>query len=186
MGTISRCGHNSGQDALELLPGNRVRFHRPLQIDLGGIAKGFAVDQAIAALRSDGASSGCVNAGGDLRVFGPTPSLIHVRHPLRPGETMPLVRLADAALATSAGYHSRKRRHGRWLTPLVDPRDGRPCTECVSVSVQAPSCLIADALTKVLMILGDASLPILRQHAATGFILSRDGGLVSSGTSHEA
>jgi len=62
-----------------LLRGRRVRFTRPLAIDLGGIAKGFAVDAAISSLRSSSVTSASVNAGGDLRVFGPDTSRIHLR-----------------------------------------------------------------------------------------------------------
>src|SRR5580704_14561335 len=59
-------------DAIELLPENTVRFRHPdVRIDLGGIAKGFAVDRALEALRGFDVSSGMVNAGGDLAAFGP-------------------------------------------------------------------------------------------------------------------
>ena len=57
-------------EAIELLPDDRVRVLRPAWIDLGGIAKGYAVDQAVLAMRRAGCASGWVNAGGDLRVFG--------------------------------------------------------------------------------------------------------------------
>jgi thiamine biosynthesis lipoprotein len=61
----------SGHGGIELLAGQRVRFHdRATQIDLGGIAKGFAVDRAIDALRDHGMPSGLVNAGGDLAPLG--------------------------------------------------------------------------------------------------------------------
>src|SRR5215212_152806 len=61
-----------------------VRFRRPVIVDVGGIAKGFAVDRAIEALKDKGVVAGIVNAGGDLRAFGSTPQLIHVRHPVEP------------------------------------------------------------------------------------------------------
>ena len=56
--------------AVELLPDNRVRFSAGIAIDLGGIAKGFAVDRAIATLRGHGVREAVVNAGGDMRVMG--------------------------------------------------------------------------------------------------------------------
>ena len=55
---------------VEVTRNNHIRFHAPLAIDLGGIAKGYAVDLAVSVLRANGAISGCVNAGGDLAVFG--------------------------------------------------------------------------------------------------------------------
>jgi thiamine biosynthesis lipoprotein len=67
-----------------LPPGGMVRFLRPLAIDLGGIAKGFAVDWAVEALRAEGAAGGTVNAGGDLRAFGHEVEQIHLRDSANP------------------------------------------------------------------------------------------------------
>ena len=161
--------------AFELLAGRRVRFRRPAAIDLGGIAKGFAVDRAVEALVREGAASGVVNAGGDLRVFGGEPSALHVRHPGEPGRLLPLGTLRDGAFATSADTFTRRRWRGRAVSPLVDPTNGRPCVGARSASVQAPTCLVADALTKVVMILGRRSAPILRAHAASGFWITAEG-----------
>jgi len=176
----SRKTHPTGQGAIELLPANRVRFHEPVQIDLSGIAKGFAVDKAVEALQSAGVASGQVNAGGDLRVFGPSPTTIHVRHPGSPGFVFPIVRISDGAFATSAAYFSRKKWRGRWTTPLVDPLHGRSCKTGDSVSVQAPTCLAADALTKVVMVMGEQSAEILRAYSAAGFIVNRAGEVIST------
>jgi FAD:protein FMN transferase len=152
-----------------------VRFRRPAAIDLGGIAKGFAVDRAVDAMRCEGAASGVVNAGGDLRVFGGEPSLLHVRHPREPGRLLPAGALRDAAFATSADTFARRRWRGRAVSPLLDPTSGRPCVRARSASVRAPTCLVADALTKVVMILGRRSAPILRAHAASGFWITAQG-----------
>src|SRR5262249_31920306 len=164
-----------GEPALELGPGRRVRFRSPAAIDLGGIAKGFAVDRAVEALRAEGAASGVVNAGGDLRVFGPEPSALHVRHPREPGRLLPFGTLRDAAFATSSDTFTRRRWRGRVVSPLVHPRQGRACARARSASVRAPTCLVADALTKVVMILGRRSAPILRAHAASGFLVTPEG-----------
>lgn len=168
------------QTAIQLLDGWRVRFLQPLRIDLGGIAKGFAVDRAIDALQAAGASSGIVNAGGDLRVFGGAPSEIHVRDPHQPGRALPLLALENAALATSASYFSRRRWRGRWVSPLVDPRRGRALVHATSVSVRAGTCMEADALTKAVLLLGRQSSKILRDRAATAFVVDRRGTLSSS------
>jgi thiamine biosynthesis lipoprotein len=168
------------QSAVELLPGNHVRFRRPVRIDLGGIAKGFAVDRAIDALRAAGVASGVVNAGGDLRVFGPAPSLIHVRDPREPGRVVPLVAIENAALATSASYFTRRKWRGRWVSPLVDPRRGRSCVRAASVSVRAATCMAADALTKVVAVLGRRSAQILRDQAAIAFLLTPNGDVLST------
>jgi FAD:protein FMN transferase len=170
------------QTAIQLLDRCRVRFLRPLRIDLGGIAKGFAVDRAIDALRAAHASSGIVNAGGDLRVFGPTASEIHVRDPQRPGRAVPLLVIENAALATSATYFARRRWRGRWVSPVVDPRRGRAVVRTASVSVRAASCMEADALTKAVLLLGRRSAKLLRERAASAFVLDRRGMVSSSET----
>ena len=70
------------EPAIALMADGRVRFERPdVAVDLGGIAKGFAVDRAIEVLRAQGISRALVNAGGDLAAFGPEPHLVHIRDP---------------------------------------------------------------------------------------------------------
>jgi thiamine biosynthesis lipoprotein len=117
----------ASQPAIELLARGRVRFLQPLRIDLGGIAKGFAVDRAIDALRAADASWGIVNAGGDLRVFGPAPCAIHVRDPRQPGRAVPLLAIENRALATSAIGSTRRRWRGRRVSPgsVTEARSAR-------------------------------------------------------------
>lgn len=131
---------------IELLPEQQVRFHQPLRLDLGGIAKGYAVDGAVDALRQGGVDSALVNAGGDLRVLGP-PQRVHLRHPQNPALLAHQLELRDEALVTSAAYYSRRAD----TSALLDPRDGRPYLGQASISVKAPRCLHADALTKVVL-----------------------------------
>ena len=156
---------------VQLLPGRRVRFMRPLWLDLGGIAKGFAVDRAVSILRRQRIPSGVVNAGGDLRVFGPRIERVHVRHPAQPARLVPLADLSNAALATSAGYFSEQRSSGRRVNALVNPLRQRPCSARRSVSVQAPTCMLADALTKIVLVHGDAAEAMLRHCRASAMIL---------------
>jgi thiamine biosynthesis lipoprotein len=133
----SSCRETSA--AIELLPENSVRFLRPLAIDLGGIAKGYAVDRAVETLQAQGVTQGLVNAGGDLRAFGPKPEPVAVRNPMQPKSFIPLPDLSEAALATSAHYFSAKPWQGRVVTPLVNPLTDEPCALQRSVSVRAPS-----------------------------------------------
>jgi thiamine biosynthesis lipoprotein len=122
-----------------------------------------------------------VNAGGDLRVFGAAATTIHVRHPGDPGRIAPLLRLANGAIATSAVYSSRRRWRGRWVSPLVDPVRGRSCLRRGSASVRTALCIDADALTKVLMILGRRAAEVLRAHGAEGYLISATGELTQMG-----
>lgn len=132
-----------------LLPDNQVRLERRLRIDVSGIAKGYAVDLAIAALQEAGMCSGRVNAGGDLRVFGETAQIIHVRHPGSPTQMLPVVELRQGAAATSAGYYTQRRYQGRMVTPLINPHTRVAAEVQRSVTILADDCMTADALTKV-------------------------------------
>ena len=160
---------------IELTPGRLVRFRRPLHMDLGGIAKGFAVDQAIAALHAAGAPAGIVNAGGDLRGYGPEAWPVVIRHPSDPQAVGHIFSLHDSALATSANYFTRRRWRGCDVCPLVDGRTRLPCADETSASVLAPGAMLADALTKILVASRETAAPILQRHGATGMLLDRAG-----------
>jgi FAD:protein FMN transferase len=144
---------------IELLGGERVRLRRPLWIDLGGIAKGYAVDRAIEVLRAHGATQACVNAGGDLRVYGPRAERVHLR---TAGTGLaPLLEISDGAVAgseISMMANTAPHVHGRARTRIVG---------CQSVSVVAPRCIIADALTKVVLGADEDCPRILAEFGAT-------------------
>ena len=152
----------------------RVFFRRKLVIDLGGIAKGFAVDRAVAALKTGGVKAGIVNAGGDLRVFGPISRVIHVRHPVEPAVPAGAVRLAERAMATSGVYFARRKHRGEHVSPLVDGCTGRCARELISVSVAAGQCIVADALTKIVFALREQAASLLDKYRADALILERD------------
>jgi len=165
-------GFGGSQRHVRLLDGCRVRFRQPLALDLGGIAKGFAVDRAVDALKANGVAAGAVNAGGDLCVFGPVPQLIHLRHPSEPRWLVPAGYLAEGAIATSAHYYARRRRGGRWISPIIHPKRGTPvAADRSSVSVIAQDALTADALTKPVMLLGEAAAGLLARFGARAVIL---------------
>jgi len=140
-------------------------------IDLGGIAKGFAVDVAVEALRSAGVTGACVNAGGDLRVLGSEPWPVAIRDPLAPFRTAKTVQQGEGAMATSAAYFSAKRHIGQQVCALVDGRNGEPLPGSTSITVQAPRCAVADALTKVVVATADTQHPALEAWNATAFII---------------
>jgi FAD:protein FMN transferase len=136
---------------VELLGRCRVRFARPLLLDLGGIAKGYAVDCAVQVLETAGVAEILVNAGGDLRVAGFRTHNIHLRYPHAPHLGAEALTLHNAALATSAAYYSRRRLLSDEVSALLDPRSSQPYVENGSVSVRAADCMSADALTKVVL-----------------------------------
>ncbi len=151
---------------LALLEDCRVFFERPMLLDLGGIAKGFAVDQAIHALRRGGCTQATVNAGGDLRRFGREPEVIHLRGA---AGLVPVAQLRCGAMATSRSGETYERDASRLEQPIgciMDPMKGRRWRGLGSVTVAARTCMIADALTKVAALGGPSSEPVLARFGA--------------------
>ena len=138
-----------------------VVVRRRACVDLGGIAKGYAVDLAVEALRGAGASNGLVNAGGDLRVFGPRARPIWLR--AGTGAARELL-LQDCALAGSdPDAPGRPPEHRGYYAPGRKSY-GQPSG---AIAVLAPSAAVADALTKVLMQAAPAlSVAILARYRA--------------------
>lgn len=176
-----RASKTAGWEAVELLPESRVRFHAPVAIDLGGIAKGYAVDLAAAALRAHGITCFTVNAGGDLRV-GDAPQVIHVRHPTSPRRLLPLAEIADAAAATTATYFASRKSNGTTVHPVVVPRTQECAKLPGSITVFARECATADALTKVVAVLGNGSGRVLRRFGASACLIGKSGELIRMGT----
>ncbi|MBN8886147.1 MAG: FAD:protein FMN transferase [Rudaea sp.] len=133
---------------VELIEAGRVRLHRPLWLDLGGIAKGYAVDRAIEQLLAHGADIALVNAGGDLRAAGAFEEIVHLRGADN-SAVSGAVAIRDAALATSIGAATRRRSGNAWIGTHFDARDRRAVGLSAAASVIAPTCMLADALTKV-------------------------------------
>ncbi len=140
-----------------------VTFTSPMVIDLSGIAKGFAVDSAIEVLLRFPVSSALFNAGGDLRYFGDTAPLIWIRHPVEGNGLVPLPSFRHCALATSVpgGRH-------------LDGRHRQPVTPAFGVSVAAHQCMIADALTKVVLTLGPEAMPVLKRFDAEVIMINME------------
>lgn len=163
--------HVPGRSSLILQDGYRIKKTNAAWIDLGGIAKGYAVDLAIASLRRSGIQSACVNAGGDLRAFGDIAYPVLIRHPLYPNAAAFHTELCEQALATSGTYFSRKRINDRECSALINGSDSQPITAGFSASIRAPTCMLADALTKVVMASADPQHPVLERFGAAAFIM---------------
>ena len=176
---LPRCGSRLGRahwrDIILEATGH-VRFCRPLLIDLGGIAKGFAVDRAVEVLKRNRSLAGIVNAGGDLRVFGSASKLVGLRHPTQPTCAAGAVRLRERSIATSGIYFARAKNRGRRVSPILDGRTGRAARDLISVTVAAANCMTADALTKVVFALREQAGPLLARYSADALLLEQDGG----------
>lgn len=148
--------------ALELPAPGMARLREPLWLDLGGLAKGQAVDAALAALRDGGASSGSVNAGGDLACFG-VAETVGLRDPQDPARIAGQLQLRDGALASSGDYF----RPGALRLPGAQ----RPAARRDSVAVLAADCLTADALTKPVWLAPQRALRLLERYDAAALVL---------------
>jgi thiamine biosynthesis lipoprotein len=119
-------------------------------LDLGGIAKGYGVDRAAAALRAHGIEDGLVNVGGDLVTLGHRPDgeawVVGVRDPQDPARIARCLRVSDRAVATSGDYRRYFDWHGQRYHHLLDPATGAPARSGRhSATVEAVTCLEADA-----------------------------------------
>jgi thiamine biosynthesis lipoprotein len=166
----------SAEGALELLGKGRVRYWHPrIRIDLGGIAKGFAVDRALHVLRQHGLTRGLVNAGGDLAAFGPQPELVHIRHPANAGCVLGSAAIANAALASSGRTFDLLQLAAAGDCAVFDPVTQRPVRRIIGTTIRAPCCMVADALTKVVMTMGEGAESLLRRYRASALFVLESG-----------
>jgi thiamine biosynthesis lipoprotein len=128
-------------------------------INLGGIAKGYAIDRAAAVLRDKGITSFFAQAGGDLFVEGLKPDgrgwNVGIRDPRGPdGSYFAVVEVTDHAFSTSGDYERFFIKDGKRYHHIIDPRTGYPATASRSVTIWAKDALTADALDNAVFILG--------------------------------
>ncbi|WP_424191921.1 FAD:protein FMN transferase [Ampullimonas aquatilis] len=158
-------------EALWLTSDQSVIKRQPCLIDLGGIAKGFAVDQALFALQQAGVHHACINAGGDLRCMGESAIPVWIRHP-RFADTPPIPQiLQNRAMATSGTYFSAKTLRDDKVSALVNGINLQAVIKLSSASVVAESCMVADALTKVVIATENAYHSLLQQFSAHAIYL---------------
>jgi thiamine biosynthesis lipoprotein len=149
-----------------LLDGSGARLSRGTALNLNGVAKGFLVDRICDFLLARRARTVVVNAGGDLRREGDGETQVYVRDPANPGALRHFGELRAGAVATSAGYFLADQP----ALPYVDPRSGARLEKIPSVTVAAPRCVHADALTKLVLLAGPAHAA-LDQFQARAFVI---------------
>jgi thiamine biosynthesis lipoprotein len=161
----------------------RVERAPGVELDLGGIVKGFTVDLASALLPACSA----VDAGGDAALRGDGPDgegwLVDVEDPFAPARTLATLRLRNEAIATSAANRRAWRRGARTMHHLIDPRTGAPSeADVAQATVIAPTAELADVLAKAAFILGaDAGSELLRASGVRGLLVLRDASVLEVG-----
>jgi thiamine biosynthesis lipoprotein len=142
-----------------------------MELDFGGFGKEYAADRAMSVLAAQGQRHGFVNLGGDIRVLGPRADgsawRFGIQHPRRADATLASVDMVDGALASSGDYERFFELDGRRYCHILDPRTGWPVSSWASVSVTAPACVAAGALSTIAMLKGTQALAFLNTQCAT-------------------
>lgn len=145
-------------NSIELLGDNQVRYSQPgVKIDLGGIAKGYAVERGIGLLIANGIKHAQLTAGGDSRMLGDKlgkPWLVGIKHPRQDDKYAAQLPLADSAISTSGDYERYFIEDGVRYHHIIDPKTGHSASGLLSVSVLGPDTTQTDALSTTLFVLG--------------------------------
>jgi thiamine biosynthesis lipoprotein len=144
---------------LQLDPARRtIHFARAgVRIDLGGIAKGYAVDNCIAILKSRDITNAIVTAGGDSRILGDRrgrPWNIGIRDPRRGGEVVAVLPLENVAISTSGDYERYFEEDGVRYHHIINPKTGKSATGVRSVTIIGPDSITNEGLTKSVFVQG--------------------------------
>jgi thiamine biosynthesis lipoprotein len=172
---IAQARAASSWDAIALEPSAAVKSLDTAGVDLGGIAKGYAIDRAVEAMSAAGIRGGLVEVGGDLRCFGARPDgqawrvavrdPFHVQDPDPCQKPLATLQIQDAAVCTSGNYFRFVEIEGRRFSHIIDPRPGKtmgmPAEAAPSVTVVAPTAMTADIWATALSVLGAEGLSLL-------------------------
>ena len=164
---IAQAKMKVGFEKLQLDDENRtVKFAVDgMRLDLGGIAKGYAIDKAVEAMQKCGASGAMVDIGGDIRCFGTPPKgrdhwLIGVQDPnvtnddIGTGGLLSTLKLTNAAVATSGGYRRFVLIEGKKYSHIIDTDRGSSASELASVTIISKDAITADALATAVSVIG--------------------------------
>ena len=156
-----------------------------MELDFGGFGKEYAADRAAAVLQAAGIGSGYVNLGGDLRVIGPRTDgrgwALGIQHPRDVQASVAGIELKSGALTTSGDYERYMDIDGQRYSHILDPRSGWPVRDWQSVSVIAPVCLAAGALSTIAMLKGPEAPAFLDAQRVPWLTVDANGRVQRSG-----
>ena len=167
-------------------PEKTIHFkHENVRIDLGGIAKGYAVDLAIQRAKASGIEHILVTSGGDTRILGDRngrPWVIGIRHPLNKERVIAKIPLVNEALSTSGDYERYFDEDGVRYHHIIDPKTGDSAREVHSVTILGPTAIDTDALSTSVFVMGAEKGLVLLQslEGIEGIIVDKFGNLLFS------
>ncbi|TNF54933.1 FAD:protein FMN transferase [bacterium] len=156
-----------------------------MELDLGGIAKGYATDGALDILKGKGMQAALVAIAGDIKGFGLKPDQkpwkVGIQNPRSPGdaseggeEIFATLYLENSAISTSGDYQRFFIEQGQRYHHIIDPRTGYPSSDVISVSVIAPEGLLSDGLSTGIFILGrEKGMELLESLGYSGVLIDR-------------
>ncbi len=166
---------------------NKLRFDSPeVKIDLGAIAKGYAIDEAIRILQENSISDAMVNGGGDLRTICTDLTRgkrkVWIKHPRNTEVLYGYFRMDEGSVATSGDYERYFDYESVRYHHILDPKIGYPARGCISVTIQAQNATQADGLATAVFVLGpESGLELIeRLPGVEGIILFEEGGKLKS------
>ena len=151
---LSKVGH----DKIHLENQTVFLAEKGMQLHLGAIAKGYAVDQAAKTLQKNNIHHAFINAGGDLKTLGSRPDKkdwkIGLQHPRKPESILASFSLSGKAVATSGDYQKYFNQEGTRYHHILNPKTGYPATGMTSATVVTDTVMDADALSTALFVMG--------------------------------
>lgn len=129
-----------------------------MALELGGIAKGYIIDRALAVIRNAGIENAFVNVGGDIGMIGVKPDgnlwRIGIRNPRKDSNIIAVLPALDCAVVTSGDYERVFEVEGKTYHHILDPKDGMPARVLASVTIAAETAIAADALSTAVFVMG--------------------------------
>ena len=185
----------SAQQLAEVLPRigwNHVQWNdqtarlmqHGMELDFGGFGKEYAADRAATLLMNEGVRHGLVNLGGDIRVIGPqadgSPWLMGIRHPRQDDAVIASIPITSGALATSGDYERFFVEGDQRFCHILNPRTGWPAQHWQSISVIAPVCVAAGAMSTTAMLKGSAAIAFLEGQGVSYLAVDAHGQVLRS------
>jgi len=155
------------------------RFNDLCQLDFGAIAKGYAIEQGMKRLKSDGISHAIINAGGDIKVIGKhgeKPWKIGIRHPRKSGEMITTIEVVgEISIVTSGDYERYFTHQGRRYHHILNPESGMPASGVQSATIISSNATQADGWSTALFVMGQSGLPLIEKMGMNAIVVDNRG-----------